>query len=170
MSRELLLLRHAKTEWDNPQGDFERGLTQQGFEEAEATGRWFATIEMSFSQVYCSTARRARQTWETVAATATAHWHNPIVYLEPRLYLAELPTLTHLLAEISQAPACVVLIGHNPGLEQLAVFLNYGPLPRNSVGDILATANVLRFRLPDNWDKLASGSGVLLDVFRPQKI
>ena len=167
MSRELVLLRHAKTEWDNPNGDFERELTQQGFEEAQATGMWFATKEIFPSQIYCSTARRARQTYETVAATA--QWRIPKLHLEPRLYLAELATLLQLLAAIAQTSDCVVVIGHNPGLEQLAVFLNHGPLPRNTVGDILATANVLRFRLPDDWHKLAAGSGVLLDIYRPQK-
>lgn len=166
MSRELLLLRHAKTEWENPQGDVARGLLPQGLEEANATGAWFAAQHIEPTCVYCSTARRTQQTWEAVAAAA--HWHKLIPQFEPRLYLAELPTLQQLLAEVPATAQQLLLIGHNPGLEQLATFLCDRPMPRNTVGDILATANVVRLRLPDDWHKLGAASGVLRDVFRPQ--
>ncbi len=166
MSRELILLRHAKTEWDHPQGDFARGLTQQGIEEANATGAWLAAQHISPDTIYCSTAHRAQQTCE--ALVRAANWQNPDINFESRLYLAELAMLRQILAASKVPATSVLFIGHNPGLEQLAAFLSAQALPRNTVGDILATANVVRLSLPDNWENLTAGSGTLLKVFRPQ--
>lgn len=167
MSRELILLRHAKTEWDNSQGDFARELLPAGFAEANATGAWLASQAIAPDYVGCSTARRAQQTCEAVIAAA--QWQKISPQFEQQLYLAELPTLLRLLTQIPVTANSVLLIGHNPGLEQLAAYLCEQPIPRNTVGDILATANVVRLRLAAEWSKLAAASGELLAVFRPQQ-
>lgn len=166
MSRELILLRHAKTEWDNPQGDFARELTRQGVEEASTAGAWLVTQKIAPVIVYCSNARRVQQTWETLLAAT--QWQSPEIIVDSRLYLADLTLLRQLLTAIPAHASCVLFIGHNPGLEQLAAFLSAQALPRNTVGEILATANVVRLSLPDNWENLSAGSATLLNVFRPQ--
>ena len=166
MSRELLLVRHGKAEWDNPQGDAERVLSQAGMAEAAAVGQWLGELQICPDRVLCSTAQRTRQTWANIAMSA--HCNDLAVQFEPLLYLAEADQLLTMLSAIPVSYHRVMLVGHNPAIEKLATYLVDRPLPRNTIGEVMATANTVYLRLPDGWQSLAKGSGELLNFFRPQ--
>ncbi|HHW4680978.1 MAG TPA: SixA phosphatase family protein, partial [Xylella taiwanensis] len=113
--RELILLRHAHAE---PAGigqtDFDRPLSQHGMIEAEAAGYWLRKQCLTPDRVLCSPARRARETLETIL-TVIGYVEQR---LEERLYDATAGTLMALADEYQEVDR-LLLVGHNPGMEQL---------------------------------------------------
>ncbi|PZO09904.1 MAG: phosphoglycerate mutase [Lysobacteraceae bacterium] len=120
--RELILLRHAHAEPPAPgQEDFDRPLSLQGQAEAEAAGRWLKEHGYTPDRVVCSSALRTRETTEQAMAVLgfveTRH--------EPRIYDATPGRLMQVIDENRDA-ARLLLVGHNPGFEQLAALLSSG--------------------------------------------
>ncbi|MGX1129069.1 phosphohistidine phosphatase [Streptomyces glaucescens] len=118
--RRLVVLRHAKSAWPPDVPDHDRPLAPRGRRDAPAAGQALAAADCLPDLALCSTAVRARQTWELAAA----QWGTPPpVRYEPRLYAAGVPEL---IAVVHEAPAEVrtlLLLGHNPGLEELVLAL-----------------------------------------------
>ena len=120
--RELILLRHAHAEQALPgQEDFDRPLSLQGPAEAEAAGRWLRDHGYLPDRVVCSTARRARETTEQAMA-ALGYVE---VRHEPRIYDAT-PGRLFQVAEEHRDLGRVLMVGHNPGFEQLVALLSSG--------------------------------------------
>ena len=120
--RELILLRHAHAEQGLPgQADIDRPLSAVGQAEAEAAGRWLRDHHLIPDRVVCSPARRTRETLEAVLAQ-TGYVEQR---LEPRIYEAVPGTLISLLDEQAGIER-LMLVGHNPGLEQLVALLKDG--------------------------------------------
>ena len=120
--RRLILLRHAKTEATAESGgDIERGLTDRGRRDAELVGRALAEAGLAPDRVMVSTARRARQTWEIMAALFPMARVNEL----RGLYLAGPDAIARLVedSQAEQADASVMVVGHNPGLHELALGL-----------------------------------------------
>ena len=120
--RELILLRHAHAEPAAPgQADLDRPLSAEGLAEAEAAGRWLAQNRLVPDCALCSPARRARETLEAVLRV--------IGYvdqrIEPSMYEATPGTLITL-ADTHNSAGRVLMVGHNPGFEQLAALLHSG--------------------------------------------
>lgn len=153
MSRTVVLLRHAHAEADAGGGDFERPLSARGRADAKRAGEHIAATGMAFARVLCSPARRARETLDValpgVAATA-----------EERIYEALPGTLAAL---IDAGPFPVLLIGHNPGLEQLVAFLvdGHSDAPRG-----LPTAGVVQLAIPDG-SELGPGVATVREFWSP---
>ena len=140
--RTLILLRHAAAESLGLDGrDFDRELTAAGRAEAEATGRRLAALDIRPQQLLSSPARRTRATTDIVARclglAASA------VREDATLYLATLPTLRTAIARTDAAVGCLLLVGHNPGLSELATALD-----ANRAGVALATGACVRLDLP----------------------
>ncbi|MFD0739792.1 SixA phosphatase family protein [Lysobacter koreensis] len=120
--RELILLRHAHAEPATPgQADMDRPLSAEGLAEAEAAGRWLAENKLVPDSVLCSPARRARETLEAVLA-AVGYVDQRI---EPSIYEATPGTLIAL-ADTHHDAERLLLVGHNPGFEQLAALMHSG--------------------------------------------
>ena len=120
--RELILLRHAHAEAAAPgQADLDRPLSAEGLAEAEAAGRWLAERKLVPDCVLCSPARRTRETLEAVLG-AIGYVDQRI---EPSIYEATPGTLIAL-ADTHNSAERLLMIGHNPGFEQLAALLHSG--------------------------------------------
>lgn len=114
--RRLLLLRHAKSAWPAGTSDLDRPLAPRGREAAPRMGRYLAEEGLLPDLVLVSPARRTRETWDIVRASLG----DVESRTEPRIY--EAPCL-RLLAVVQEAPSPVrtlLMIGHNPGFEDLA--------------------------------------------------
>ena len=123
MTRRLILLRHAKSDWpDVP--DRDRPLAKRGRRDAPRIGRWLHDHGYLPDVVICSTARRTEQTWELVAPELAGA---PSVRFEPRAYAASALTLRYLLQELPGRYRAALLIAHNPGLSELAASLAGSP-------------------------------------------
>jgi phosphohistidine phosphatase len=122
--KRLFLLRHAKSSWaDGFVEDFDRALSKRGRKAAASFAKWLKSRDLEPDFVLCSAALRTRQTLDLVQDGFKTH---PEVSIERRLYLAETDLLCARLAELDSrtpSPAAVLLIGHNPGLETLALRL-----------------------------------------------
>jgi phosphohistidine phosphatase len=119
--KRLCLLRHAKSDRSDPAAaDFDRGLNPRGRAAAPAIGRYLRRQKLIPDTVLCSAARRARETWELAGPMLKADI--PVEYSE-RLYLAAPPQILRLLRQLPESAGTVLLLGHNPGFQVLALQL-----------------------------------------------
>jgi phosphohistidine phosphatase len=119
-TRRLALLRHAKSAWpDLP--DHDRPLAGRGRGDAPAIGRWLRETGCIPDLVWCSTAERATQTWQLAAAELGA---DPPVSYEPRMYGATGGELADLIRRAPARTKTLLLVGHNPGIQDLALTLS----------------------------------------------
>ncbi|MFJ9153113.1 SixA phosphatase family protein [Streptomyces sp. NPDC102270] len=166
--RRLVVLRHAKSAWPEGVADHERPLGPRGRRDAPEAGRALAASGLLPDLVLCSTAVRARHTWEL----ASAQWDTPPpVRLDAELYGADVPEL---LAAVHGTPpevATLLLVGHNPGLEDLVL-----TLAGDSVDDAL---DEVRVKFPTSaiavlawhgtsWRALEPGTALLTSVMVPR--
>jgi phosphohistidine phosphatase len=116
----LHLLRHAKSSWKGDVEDRERPLNRRGREAARLVGQHLPATAGTFDLVLCSSAVRTRETLELVLAGFTPRPH---CVIEDTLYLADRDELIERLQRLAESDVNVLVIGHNPGLHELAVAL-----------------------------------------------
>jgi phosphohistidine phosphatase len=165
-ARRLVLLRHAKSDWPDV-ADQERPLAKRGRRDAPAVGRWLGTSGYVPDAVVCSTAVRARETWELVSAELPPD-ASPAVRYEPRVYEASVLGLLMLIREFDPAWGTALIVGHNPGLAELTVGLanpDTGEVPH-----AFPTAAVAVLGLPGAWAEAAPGEGHLLAFTIPAEL
>lgn len=161
--RRLLLLRHAKSSWSDPGlADRDRPLNGRGRAACKQVGRFLARELSPPDRVLCSPARRTRETWERVSRELD--WRCP-VQVENSLYAATADSLLARLVALDDEDRSVLLIGHNPALQDLALLL--AGQGRADLIDTLAarfpTAAFAEIALgPGPWSGLATGSGRLV--------
>ena len=169
MSRTLLLMRHAKSAWDAPfTHDAERVLSKRGRRDAPRMGEWMADSGLIPDLVLCSSAVRARQTAEAVLERLDLP--PSTIRYEPRLYSAAVDVLLGVVADCPPDRRNVLLVGHNPGLEDLCLYLCGSDLPRTPKGKLMTTAALALIELPEAWSELSEGSGNLLKLIRPKDL
>ena len=170
--KTLTLLRHAKSGWDDPVlRDFDRPLNGKGKRAAQLVGRNWRTLGFAFDHVVASPAVRVIETIEQVAtgygATLAPAW-------DRRIYLASATTLLDIVHELPAGADHVLLVGHNPGLEDLVLLLvpdsDEQPL-RDDIEAKFPTASIarIRFDLAD-WHDVAAGNGALASFVRPRDL
>lgn len=164
----LTLLRHAKSGWDDPaERDFDRPLNARGRCAARTVAREMRAQGLGFDAVVASPARRVVETIEEVAAE-----FGPIEpRFDERAYLASTGTLLEIVRGAPEAASSLLIVGHNPGLEQLALALAAsGPL-RDRLEGKYPTATLAEIELPaDRWTEVKAGSGCLTRFIRPRDL
>uniref|UniRef100_A0A7C4LLY9 Histidine phosphatase family protein n=1 Tax=Schlesneria paludicola TaxID=360056 RepID=A0A7C4LLY9_9PLAN len=115
--KTLLLLRHGKSSWDDPdQDDHSRPLKPRGRKAAKRIGRWLQDAQLPVDLVLCSTAARARDTWAYVADQLQ---NVPRVEFLHDLYHCPVTGFVQVLRDLPDSVMCVLVVGHNPGMEDL---------------------------------------------------
>lgn len=163
----LIVLRHAKSAWPDGIADLDRPLSGRGRRDAPAAGGWLREAGLVPDAVVCSPALRTRQTWDLVSGELRA---TPTVIHDPRLYGASAAELLHVVRETDESCRTLLLIGHNPGVQDLVL-----ALAGEAAGDSLArvrqkfpTSAIAVFTLPASWKRLVPGSCVLVDLTVPR--
>ena len=119
--RNLYLLRHAKSSWDEPGlDDFDRPLAPRGVKACESMKAHIRDARIEPGLILCSPARRARETYVRIAE---AFARDTEVSFEPGLYGPDSQALLARLRQVDRAVSSVMMIGHNPGLERFALAL-----------------------------------------------
>ncbi len=168
MSRQLLVLRHAKSAWDTDAAtDFERPLAKRGKKDAPRMGQWLREYELVPDHVVCSPAERARQT--AVAVCKQLGLDKKTIHWDEHIYLGTTEALLQVLGDCPPAAGRVMIVGHNPGLEDLVEYL-CGAVDAPVDGKLLPTATVAHLEMPDAWDTLAGGSARLMSITRPRSL
>ncbi len=161
--RRLILTRHAKSAWDDPQiPDHDRPLNDRGRRSAAELGDWIASRGYEPEEVLCSSALRTRQTWEVIAATPLEV--RPLVRVEPGLYHASADKMLTMLRTASYPT--VMMLGHNPGIAEFAAMLP-ARMPTNAEFRRYPTCAtlVVDFQI-QNWSEVAPGLGSVMDFVR----
>ncbi len=166
MRRELLILRHGKAE--DGGRDFDRALSARGRADVQRMARWLHTQGLEPDHLLSSPALRARQTATLAAGALGLRGHE--VHWDERIYAAELNTLLSVLADCPVSARRVLLVGHNPGLEELLVYLGGAEARPGEDGALLNTATCARLELPARWMTLGAGAGRVLFVMRPARL
>ena len=168
MVKRLYLLRHAKSSWKHPElADHDRPLAGRGRRATKAIARHLRERQITPELVLCSTARRARETLERIEpALATAD-----VRHEPQLYGASADVLFERLRALPDDVASVMLIGHNPAIEQLALDLARPSPERRELEAKFPTAGLatLEFVGP-SWRDVNRGGAELISLVRPRDL
>lgn len=165
MSRELLLLRHAKSDWDSgAASDIERPLAKRGKREAPRIGEWLYREGLVPALIVSSPAERARET--TLKVCKGLDYNKRAIEWDASVYEADLAALLQVLSRYHQGPSSLLLVGHNPGLEALLRYLTDGELEEASDGKLLPTATLARLDMPDDWSALDAGAGALVSLVR----
>jgi phosphohistidine phosphatase len=171
--RRLMLLRHAKTEAEAPSGkDHDRRLDDRGRSDAAELGAWLARYRHQPDLVLVSTAVRARQTWDIVHAALKAA-PQPTVADVPELYGASPQQLLRIIrAADTEDPRDLLLIGHNPGMHELALALiGSGDVAgRKALADNLPTSGVTVIEFPIKDWKAVTFRGGRLELFVSPKL
>src|SRR5262249_27710733 len=119
--RRLILLRHAKSDWSDPgASDHDRPLNRRGQEAAPRIGAYLDRHGLVPDRVLCSTAKRARETWKLIAAEVA---DAPAATFVDSLYNAAARTILDALRHAPADAKSVLVVGHNPGLQETATLL-----------------------------------------------
>lgn len=159
--KELLLLRHAKSSWATPgMDDVDRPLNKRGRRAAALLAGYLEAQGLRPALVLCSIAQRTR---ETLDLLREALGSRVAIHLEPELYLADPSTLLNCLRKIADDVPSVMVIAHNPGLQEFALELasaagSAGATVAARIEIKFPTAALVRFRLKiDHWRDLTLG-------------
>ena len=171
--RRLMLLRHAKTENDAPSGrDQDRRLDNRGRHDAAEIGGWIGRHPPFPEIVLVSHAIRAHQTWEIAWEAVKDLVPQPQVELVPELYGADPAQLLQIIREASAAdPKLLMLVGHNPGMHELALALagSGDAAGRTALADNLPTSGLAIFDFAiDGWADVAFRRGCLVSFVSPK--
>ena len=161
--KTLLVLRHAKSSWnDSALDDHERPLNKRGLRDAPRMGELVRDYGLIPDVVISSDAVRARLTAEAVAKAAR---YAGEILLDPHLYLASPADILSRLKRARENAETVMIVGHNPGLEQLVEQLT-------GERQDLPTAALAQIGLPiDQWrDLKRSTRGTLVGLWRPKDV
>lgn len=169
--KTLLLLRHAKSSWDDAGlADFDRPLAPRGLRAAPRMARELVRRDWLPDAVLVSPALRTRQTWELVAAELPAP---PEPKFRKHLYEA---SAEQMLAEVRDAgdrAKTLLVIGHNPGLEDFAGQLASPTSEAGAVARLrekFPTAALARFVFERGWSQLHAGSARLTHLLRSREL
>lgn len=160
--KTLLLLRHAKAENAAPgSSDKDRVLNERGEKEAQAIGTFIRKQNLTMELLLCSPAVRARETAELVLAAAEVTAN---VRYDQRIYEASPPQLLEVISEVEEDKSAVLLVGHNPGMEELLTTLT-------GKGEPMSTGTLAKVDFNfDEWSRVTEDRGNLDWIVRPNEL
>ncbi|ATE66694.1 histidine phosphatase family protein [Rhizorhabdus dicambivorans] len=170
--KKVTLLRHAKSGWDDPVSrDFDRPLNAKGKRAAHRVGEYLRQHDIHFDHVVASPAVRVVETIEHLAEgtgeTIAPAW-------DKRVYLASAVSLLDVIQEADDRYDNLLLVGHNPGLEDLVLMLvpdSPDDAARDQVEEKFPTASIAEISFPvDRWEDIRPNGGALSLFVRPRDL
>jgi phosphohistidine phosphatase len=169
MKRQLFLLRHAKSAWDDLSiPDHDRPLNKRGRKAAATMRRFIRHAGISPDRVWASSARRSLQTLE-----ALEPWDQPTrIEIKEALYHAPAQEILELTRGLPESSRSALLIGHNPGMQEFAILLgrgSEGALFRR-MAEAFPTGAIAEFEVDCPWSLMKEGSGRLTNFVTPREL
>jgi phosphohistidine phosphatase len=169
--KRLALLRHAKSSWsESGADDLDRPLNDRGWKAARRMGRELAHRDIAFDLVLASPAARVRETIDGLREKLKL---NVEIRFEPRLYLASEETLLAVVRELPENAHAPLLVGHNPGLQRLALELTHQDPKgfRARICEKFPTGALAQLELPAHrWEKVETRSGEIAGLILPKEL
>ncbi len=167
--RELLVLRHAKSDWDtDAPSDYDRPLAKRGRKACPRIARWIRKQDVLPDLVVSSPATRAEETARRVLEAAGGD-PETIVYDEA-IYGGGIADLIEILAGVPSTFRRVMVVGHNPGFEMFVEWLANEPIRAPEGRKLFPTAALALFGMPGDWREITGGDGTLLDLVRAKDL
>ena len=155
--KELLLLRHGKSDWNTETTDYYRPLNKRGKRNAQQMGEWLVEQELVPDLIISSPATRALTTSEIVCEAMGLAINS--IETKKCIYEASVSDLRQVLSQIPNSIQRLLLVGHNPGFEYLVTDLAPNiPIPNN--GNLMPTATLAYIQLDSQWSSLLGHSWV----------
>jgi phosphohistidine phosphatase len=166
--KQLCLLRHAKSSWDDPGlGDRQRPLAPRGRKAARRLATWIAESDVRPRVVVCSPAVRTRQTLEAVLEALDG----PTVEVDERVYHASSALLLERARALPDDEDAALIVGHNPGLADLCLMLARNGDRRDRVAAKLPTGALAILAADvERWSELAPESADLVELVLPREL
>lgn len=168
MNREILFLRHGKAARPSGVDDFDRPLTDRGLEQARKIGTLLRERGLLPDAVISSPALRAIQTAD--AALGAMGCGRDLIRTDRRLYFDPREKIMVALSEVPAGSARLLVVGHNPWMEELVEDLADGRVPHPGGNWIMKTGALMRFAVDDFAAGLSAGRGRLLDHIIPDRM
>jgi phosphohistidine phosphatase len=159
--RELLLLRHGKSDWPSDVSDFDRPLAKRGKRSAARIGAYLVKKKLIPDRIVTSPALRAADTARRLAEAIDFDLSG--IVEEPRLYHAEPRTILAIIRQQPEDAQRVVLVGHNPGMESLVTEISGTPEP-------FPTAALAILRHEGGWNDFMADSAAMDALIRPREL
>lgn len=161
MTKRLILMRHAKSDWTYNLDDFDRPLNKRGRKSAYTLGTWMGLNDYQPDQILCSAAERTRETLDRLGVKAET------TFLR-ELYLSDAATLLAVLKKASED--CVLMIAHNPGIAWFASQIVAIPPDHGRFDDYPTGATTVIDFDVDDWEDIRPGLGVVVDFVIPREL
>ncbi len=160
--RTLLVLRHSKAAREPAESDEERPLTKRGRRNASAAGEWLLAEGLLPDRVLCSSALRARQTWQRVSSALGEAASRVTVSIDPRVYHANAADLLELVRDQPEDAGIMLTVGHNPACEELVTLMT------GEAGFGFPTSALAVVRIRGSWAGAAPGRADLVALWTPR--
>ncbi len=168
MSLELIIMRHAKSDWKTPAADdFSRPLNKRGVEAARTVGKWLHQNGHIPELIYCSSATRTRETLNLVKASFPGSPH--IEHLDS-LYLASAEAMFQTVSQTTSGARCVMLLAHNPGCAMLANALCKTPPAHPKFRSFPTAATCILKFSASSWARIEARSGLVAGFITPKDL
>jgi len=162
--KQLHLLRHAKSSWDEPGlADYDRPLAPRGRRACKKLAKHLRREGIRPDLVLCSSSRRTRETVELISSAL----EYAVIEIEEGLYAADAERLLARLRELPESAGSVLLIGHNPGLQELALTLAPGSA---GIAEKFPTGALASFALDTPWLRLGQTRAELVAYVVPREL
>ena len=168
VNKNLFLLRHAKSELNPDFDDKDRILSTKGVKDSELVGQYLTILDSQPEYIICSSAKRTLQTFQIISELLRKKTEN---YITDDLYNASLEEIIKIINDIPENFQNVMLIGHNPGIHNIATYLS-SPSKESVYLKLLqsyptSTLSILNFNIV-SWNKARYQSGKLIDLTEPK--
>ncbi len=169
MPKQLFLLRHAKSDWSTHVVDFDRPLNERGKKDSFLVGKYLNIYNLSPDFISSSPSERTRETIVNICselelAPSSISWNDELYHADSHTLLAE---ATKLLKQHDT----LMLVSHNPGLDDLLKYLcPETESMRSPHGKLMTTATIAQIEFPDSFEELKLYSGKLVKLIRPEDI
>ena len=165
--KRLSILRHAKSDWDDPGlADFDRPLNKRGREAAQAVRRAIGERGLTFDYILSSPSVRTRETLERLGLAERAHW-------EEALYQATRGMLMRIVKSLPASAELALIVGHNPGLHEIVLDLSKPDSKglRDSVWAKFPTGALASIEFDcEEWSELTAGAGTIVELILPREL
>jgi len=169
--RTIYLARHAKSSWSTNASDFERPLSKRGFSDAEKVGKEMDRLAWHPEKIISSPALRASQTCQAYC-DAIGFTHSNVEWKKD-FYATYTITLLHAITGLNENIQSVMLVGHNPSMEDLLIHLccqSELSEIRQSNGKLFTTSNIMKLTFDGRWKDLMASEAELNAVLRPKNL
>ena len=165
---ELMLVRHAKSDWSSYTADIDRPLSDRGARDATRMGAYLNQLDLVPDRMLVSVAQRTQETASLLLNNLAVDEKN--IVLDKALYLADMDSLCETIALYAVDNQRLLILAHNPGMDYMVSYLASSAPPLSSSGKLMTTCAVACFSLDSLEAIKKPGQGVLKNLIRPKEI